>query len=300
MDIWCGNNALYPSPSGQKSTTESTASTPSEFFGTKDSNTKSDSKPPYFDFSHADLEKALYEHFLQLLTEDNKNSLELLREATIVPKLLRRLSQASLNHPSVFLLLSHLLAQNKGPYASQDLVTFGHFIVGTLPSCLSPSSPPEREPIFTDVIELRNKCLQLIHSLMYTGKVLNVGFCEELVARLGFDFVLIFAAPHLHSSTVLWSLRILLLLITSSPNLKTKFRDGNSSSFCFGRTITYHSVSGHKGSILPLKKQDSKLGISDDDNSPGGSSPVSAGVTVASIASGLAGKGSGGRQVAGE
>ncbi|OXA60252.1 WD repeat and FYVE domain-containing protein 3 [Folsomia candida] len=316
LDIWCGNNVYFshPSPCSDstqvKSDQESVASTPCDFLGASnikptvtlgapDSSSSQQQPQTHFDFSHADLEKALYEHFLQMLAEDSKNSLEILRDATIVPKLLRRLSQSSPNQQSIFLLLSHLLAQNKGVYCSQDLITFGHFVVGALPVVSVVSSSREREASITETIELRNKCLQLIHSLMYTGKVLNIGFCEELVTRLGFDFVLLFAAPHLHPSTILWSLRILLLLLTSSPALKSKFRDGASSAFCFGRTITYHSVSGQRGAILPLKKQDSKLGIGDDD-SPGGSSPVSsAGATVASIASGLTGKGSAGRQVAG-
>lgn len=315
LDIWCGGNTNYfavppspsPVPAGEglisKSGQESMASTPGEFLGVRQPSParSSPTTTTHFDFSHADLEKALYEHCLQMLAEDCKNSLELLREAGIVPKLLRRLSQSSPNQGSIFLLLSHLLAQGKGVSVhSQDLITFGHFVVGTLPSVSTRSRA--REASLTETIELRNKCLQLIHSLMYTGKVLNVGFCEELVTRLGFDWVLLFCAPHLHPSTILWSLRILLLLLTSGPGLKNKFREGGSTSFCFGRTITAHS----RGSaILPLKKQDSKLGLGDGGaDSPGGNSPVSsAGAAVASIASGLAGggkgSGGGGKQVAG-
>lgn len=300
LDIWCGTTIPYshPSPSPCSETpqfkfTESALTSPSLLSGS----TQLESSQQ-FDFSHADLEKALYEHFLQLLTEDNKNALQLLRDTQIVPKLLRRLSQASPNQPSIFLLLSHLLAQNKGTSSSLDLITFGHFVVGTLPNVNASVPCRDRESSLTETIELRNRCLQLIHSLMYTGKILNIGFCEDLVNRLGFDFVLLFAAPHLHPSTILWSLRILLLLLTSSPSLKNKFRDGTPSAFCFGKTIINHSV-GENRSLLPLKKQDSKLGISDDD-SPDRTSPVAAaGATVASIASGITGKGTGGKQTAG-
>jgi hypothetical protein len=308
LEIWCGGNNYYNATIGQKGSSSgdngSEASTPSEhtaggIIGKKQGASEPQTQVQHFDFNHADLEKALYEHFLQMLTEDAKNSLEVLREAGIVPKLLRRLSQASPNQGSILLLLGHLLA-HKTSVSSADLITFGHFVVGTLPA-----DSVTREGSLTETIELRNKCLQLIHSLMYTGKVLNVGFCEELVSRLGFDFILLFLAPHLHPSTLLWALRVLLLLLTSSPTLKNKFRDGATSTFGFGRTITYHyNLCGGRngGGILPLKKQDSKLGISDDDSPMGGSSPVSsgAGVTVASIASGLAGKGgAGGRNLAG-
>jgi len=305
LEIWCGGSTFHHAGCHKGSSSAenvSEASTPSENTGTlvkKQIGSESNSQAQHFDFNHVDLEKALYEHFLQMLTEDTKNSLEVLREAEIVPKLLRRLSQNTPNQASVFLLLSHLLA-HKTSMSSADLITFGHFVVGTLPA-----DSVCREGSLTETIELRNKCLQLIHSLMYTGKVLNVGFCEELVTRLGYDFILLFLAPHLHPSTLLWALRVLLLLLTSSPTLKNKFRDGATSTFGFGRTITYHyNLCGGRngGAILPLKKQDSKLGISDDESPLGGSSPVSSGtgVTVASIASGLTGKGgAGGRNVAG-
>jgi len=241
--------------------------------------------PQKFDFIQAnvDLEKALYEHFLQLLNDDPKNSLDVLREANIVPKLLRRLmmSPSSINQGPIFLLLSHLLA-HKGNASAVDLITFGHFISGTLPEMT------KREPSLTDGIELRNKGLQLIHSLMYTGKVLNVGFCDELVHRLGFDFVLLFVTPNLHPSTLLWAIRILLLLITSSPTLKNKFRDGSISAWCFGKTAIAAQQCGgslrNSYAMLPLKRQETRDG---EDSSASGT-PVSGPVSV--IAGGLTGK----------
>lgn len=234
--------------------------------------------------SNVDLEKALYEHFLQLLNDEPKASLDVLREANIVPQLLRRLtlSSSSINQGPIFLLLSHLLA-HKGNASAVDLITFGHFIAGMLP----PLS--KRETMITDGIELRNKGLQLIHSLMYTGKVLNVGFCDELVHRLGFDFVLLFTTSNLHASTVLWAFRILLLLITSSSTLKNKFRDGSHSAWCFGKTAIAAQQCGgslrNSYAMLPLKRQETRDG---DDSSASGT-PVSGG-PVSVIAGGLSGK----------
>jgi len=289
LDIWCVETLEKPEKDSKNSQATDETSPTSDLI-------KKLTEDPLVESNGADLEKALYEHLLQMLSEDPKHCLEMLREAKIVPKLLRRLSQGTPNQTSILLLLSHLLA-HKGNSAAFDLITFGHHILATLP----PPDALERENVLTDTVELRNKCLQLLHSLMYAGKAVNIGFCEEFVSRLGFDFVLLFATPNLHSTTLLWSLRLLLLLLTSSGNLKTKFRDGHPHAFAFGRTISVSSGQHRQaGVILPLKKQDSKIGISTDEEGTSGSGlgsgvgnrEASSGVSVASITGGLGGKGS--------
>lgn len=50
-------------------------------------------------------------------------------------------------------------------------------------------------------------------------------FCEELSRILGLDWILLFLQGHLHSTTVVWSLRIL-IVVTSVSSLVTKFREG--------------------------------------------------------------------------
>ncbi|CAG7725994.1 unnamed protein product [Allacma fusca] len=185
-----------------------------------------------------DLEKPVYDHFYQLLADDQKNTLELLRQANMTTKLLHRLTQNPNNQ--ILAILGHLLHTKP----SSDLTTYGHFVISTL------AMDGVREEM-TNTVELRNKCLQLIHSLMYTGKVLNVGFCEELIGRLGYDFILLFCETNIHPSSMLWALRILLLCLTSSPGLKAKFKD--PSSFSFVRTASFQNV------ILPLRKQEDEI-----------------------------------------
>ena len=185
-----------------------------------------------------DLEKPVYDYFLQLLADDQKTTLELLRQANMTTKLLHRVAQNPSNQ--IFAILGHLLHTKP----SNDLTTFGHFVISTL------AMDGVREELTPNVV-LRNKCLQLIHSLMYTGKVLNVGFCEELINRLGFDFILLFCETNIHPSSMLWALRILLLCLTSSPGLKTKFKD--PSSFSFVRTASFQNV------ILPIRKPEDEV-----------------------------------------
>lgn len=50
-------------------------------------------------------------------------------------------------------------------------------------------------------------------------------FCEETVQVLGMDWPLLFLQSHIHPSTVVWGLRILVVL-GSIPTLLQKFREG--------------------------------------------------------------------------
>ncbi|KAG8229679.1 hypothetical protein J437_LFUL010268 [Ladona fulva] len=77
-------------------------------------------------------------------------------------------------------------------------------------------------------ILLRNRCLQLLHSLLFLGKKVNVGFCDEVSKVLGFDWVLLFLQGHLHPTTVVWGLRVLVALC-SVPPLLQKFREATGN-----------------------------------------------------------------------
>lgn len=147
-------------------------------------------------------------------------------------------------HNSLFAVISCLIRT--------ELVTFGWFVVDTLgggggivvgevppgrttPSAAAPPSQVAVEDKLTKRIVIRNKCLQLLHTCLYTGKTLNVGFCDDVIQTLGFDFVLLFCSPHLHPDTLVWAMRILMLLLNSSGSNKNKFRDGVSTNL----TITF-------------------------------------------------------------
>ncbi|KAG0712298.1 WD repeat and FYVE domain-containing protein 3 [Chionoecetes opilio] len=133
----------------------------------------------------------------------------------------------------IFTLLSNLLANNPRP---QDLLCFGQFIVSTLPivnisekhidlkaACEDTS---DTSSLAVRKILLRNKCLEITHTLLYNSNknTIHLGFCEEVVKVLGLDWVLLFAQGHLHASTVLVAIRMLVALLSNVAILQ-KFRD---------------------------------------------------------------------------
>ncbi|XP_063865461.1 WD repeat and FYVE domain-containing protein 3-like isoform X1 [Scylla paramamosain] len=133
----------------------------------------------------------------------------------------------------IFTLLTTLLANNP---RSQDLLCFGQFIVSTLPIVSISEKHIELKGLGEDIsdtstlsvrnILLRNKCLEIIHNLLYNSNknTIHLGFCEEVVKVLGLDWVLLFAQGHLHPTTVLIALRMLVALLSNTTILQ-KFRD---------------------------------------------------------------------------
>ena len=77
-------------------------------------------------------------------------------------------------------------------------------------------------------ILLRNKCLSLFLSLLYTDQEqchIHTTYCEDVVQVVGFDWILLFLQGHCHQTTVVWALRILMTLL-SQHTLLVKFRSG--------------------------------------------------------------------------
>ncbi|KAK9506435.1 hypothetical protein O3M35_008377 [Rhynocoris fuscipes] len=200
-----------------------------------------------------ELQRSLFEHLYELVAEssEKRSHLNLVRQMRLVQRLLYILPAVSSNQTRglmLNLLGALLLAQPD----QHDLLAFGQFIVSTLPCSGSSNSltitserqVPLQEPAsrssqtsfdHTDMegacdsatyIILRNRCLQLLHSLLFTPRNnVNTNFCEEVVQVLGLDWPLLFLQSQLHSTTVVWGLRILVVLC-SVPSLLVKFREG--------------------------------------------------------------------------
>ncbi|XP_045600783.1 WD repeat and FYVE domain-containing protein 3 isoform X4 [Procambarus clarkii] len=141
----------------------------------------------------------------------------------------------------IFTLLTTLLANNPRP---QDLLCFGQFIVSTLPilticekqidlRMYGEERSVDNGECFSVTVRnilLRNKCLEIVHTLLYNSNknTIHLGFCEEVVKVLGLDWVLLFTQGHLHPSTVLIALRMLVALLSNSGILQ-KFRDASQN-----------------------------------------------------------------------
>lgn len=198
-----------------------------------------------------ELVKSLFEHLLELVSEssEKKTNLRLLRELMLVPRLLHVLPSVMAGPPPtramLLTLLGVLLAGNPRPV---DLLHFGQLVTATLSSPaideknlvlqevtpLSWDQAPVTgtENILRDPVScvfLRNRCLQMLHSLLFTARgTINQPFCNEVVRVLGLDWALLWTQPNLHAGTVVWGLRILVALC-SNPILLQKFRDGSGS-----------------------------------------------------------------------
>lgn len=167
----------------------------------------------------------------------------------LVPRLLHVLPSVMTGPPPtrtmLLTLLGVLLAGNPRPV---DLLHFGQLMTATLSSPaidekslvlveVAPVSweqgqvsTPENtlhDPV--SCVLLRNRCLQMLHSLLFNARnTINQAFCNEVVRVLGLDWVLLWTQPNLHPSTVVWGLRILVALC-SNPLLLQKFREGSAS-----------------------------------------------------------------------
>ena len=199
-----------------------------------------------------DLQKSLYEHFFELLTEssDQTNNFQLMRDIGLVSRLLHILKDNKLTVASIDTITSviHVLLQS--PSDSHSLLRFGQFIVSTLPqmsaseknlvlngikvpcgeSSENDISLSDDDQVSSYTIKLRNICLNVIHKLIiYTendGPTFNVQMCEEIQKVLGFDWLLLFVQGHIHSSTVVKA-SLILLTILQNQAATQKFREGS-------------------------------------------------------------------------
>lgn len=129
-----------------------------------------------------------------------------------------------IKHPTTrhihFSLLSILLS---GQPRQIDILYFGQFIASTLPvenseKMLKLKDDDSDIDSEVEVIQLRNRCLHLLHTLIFSSRN---HISEELVKTLGFDWLLLFLQPHIHSSSVIWAFRIL-IAICSYPTLSVR------------------------------------------------------------------------------
>jgi hypothetical protein len=166
------------------------------------------------------------EHLYELAAESNekRNNTWIMRDLQLVEKLLYITPEVrhGATRQVLFSLLSILLG---GQPRQPDLLLFGQFIAATLPQASTVNEKTvnlregdtEKECEGANIL-LRNRCLGLVHSMLFAHRNM-VG--EEVARTLGFDWILLFMQPHLHSTTVVWALRILVVMC-SNPSLMAR------------------------------------------------------------------------------
>lgn len=70
--------------------------------------------------------------------------------------------------------------------------------------------------------------MRQIYMIKYNCFILIYSMCEEVAKVLGLDWVLLFLQSDLHSTTVVWGLRIL-VAICSVQSILQKFKEGTSN-----------------------------------------------------------------------
>ncbi|XP_017775866.1 PREDICTED: WD repeat and FYVE domain-containing protein 3 isoform X2 [Nicrophorus vespilloides] len=167
------------------------------------------------------------EHLYELAAEcsEKRNNTWMMRDLNLVTKLLHITPEVKhfATRQVLFSLLTTLLT---GQPKQSDLLWYGQFVASTLP--IQTMDRFERE-IEDENVLLRNRCLTLIHTILFTSKnAVSLMVCDELAKTLGYDWILLFLQPNLHSSTVILGMRILVVMC-SVPALLNRFREGNSN-----------------------------------------------------------------------
>ena len=167
----------------------------------------------------------------------NGGRIRSIRECNLVDKLLGILkkSVSSETMQTLLKVIHALLCTN--PRVT-DVLCFALFTAATLDPAANSEKDLELDEFGTDgkcqyeegdrasVVVLRNRCLKLFLSLLYCGPNIHTKYCEDVVQVVGFDWILLFVGQgHLHPSTVVWGLKILVTIV-SIPSLMDKFRQG--------------------------------------------------------------------------
>ncbi|XP_063625068.1 WD repeat and FYVE domain-containing protein 3 isoform X6 [Cydia splendana] len=181
--------------------------------------------------------KSLLEHLLELATETahKTHNLRTMRDLQLVSKLLYIINDVKVVSTKNVLiqLLAALLGGQPRP---SDLLCLGQFMAYTLPlpsqtekGLNLKESDCEKECEGEQVI-LRNKCFNVLHGLLFTQRnLVNTIVCEEISRVLGMDWLLIFMQENVHPTTVLWALRILVILCSGQGQqsaIMQRFREG--------------------------------------------------------------------------
>lgn len=192
--------------------------------------------------------RSLLEHLLELASEtgEKRTNVKIMRDLQLVTKLLQIINDIHDNatREILFSLLTILLRVQP---RHGDLLLFGQFVAAKLPILsfdsekhlnLSKSFKDKEMTEFVDDPEvlkdystlknivLRNRCLCLLHSLLFTARnTVNNNICDDISKILGLDWILLNLQPQVHPTTVIWAMRILVVLC-SNEIIIGRFREG--------------------------------------------------------------------------
>ncbi|XP_073935486.1 WD repeat- and FYVE domain-containing protein 4 isoform X3 [Castor canadensis] len=188
------------------------------------------------------LELALFSHLVEILQSprEGPRNAEVGHQAQLIPKLVFLFNEPSLAPSKVPTIIAILGCQLRGHFNIQDLLRVGLFVVYTLkPASVSErhicvdgaGDPPVPAGSQTSgkTIWLRNQLLEMLLSVISSPQLhLSSEAKEEVFLNLGPDWFLLLLQGHLHPSTTVLALKLLLHFL-SDPSLRGRFKDGLSA-----------------------------------------------------------------------
>ncbi|XP_030377443.1 WD repeat and FYVE domain-containing protein 3 [Scaptodrosophila lebanonensis] len=188
--------------------------------------------------------RSLLEHLLELAVESNekKQNVKIMRELQLLVKLLHIITDIT-DHSTREILFNLLETLLGGQPRHTDLLLYGQYVAAKLPKAeqveralLFPSMKQTQREQTPDAatteaeamaqnIYLRNRCLSLLHGLLFTPRnTVNYIICDDISKTLGMDWLLLFMQPHVHFTTVIIAVRIL-VVICANESFLIRFRD---------------------------------------------------------------------------
>ncbi|XP_058460935.1 WD repeat and FYVE domain-containing protein 3 isoform X2 [Malaya genurostris] len=198
----------------------------------------------------SDLLKSLLEHLLELASEssEKRTNIHIMRDMQCTSKLLIIIGDVCDENTRD--VLYNLLEILLGPHPRvDDLLLFGQHLICNIPQ---PGNDDDKNMEVADSathnnltscnqemylsnvvlrkIVLRNRGLSLLHSLLFTARnTINTSLADDISKVLGTDWIMQFMHPHLHKSSVIWALRILVVLC-SNEVIIGRYREGSMSA----------------------------------------------------------------------
>lgn len=229
-----------------------------------------------------ELLRSLLEHLFELVSESNekRTNIRIMRDLQLVTKLLHIVSDIgeSGTKEILFSLLTILLG---GQPRHNDLLLFGQFIAAKIPHSINDSEKylnlskstkidleleDQSENNLIKNILLRNRCLSLLHSLLFTPRnTVNNVICDDISKILGLDWVLVFLQQQVHSTTVIWAMRILVVLL-SKESIIARFREGVMNGGYLRHT---ELISQNKNLVVLAPPQLSQSNVGVNSSGPG-------------------------------
>lgn len=188
--------------------------------------------------------RSLLEHLLELAIESNekKQNVKIMGNLQLLNKLLHIIIDIQ-DHSTREILFNLIETLLGGQPRHSDLLLFGQYIAAKLPKAeqiekalILPSMRATagingnaagitEHELMAQNIYLRNRCLSLLHGLLFTPRnTVNYIICDDISKTLGMDWLLLFMQPHVHFTTVIIAVRIL-VVVCANENFMVRFRD---------------------------------------------------------------------------